>query len=75
MGLKYHVQSIHQEEEHQCNVCSAKFALKGRLRVHLTTVHEEERKFQCSLCTSTFKTNAHLKRHTLVHDNKKPFEC
>ena len=75
-GLKYHIQSIHEEEQqHRCNVCSAKFAMKDILRVHLETVHEEERKFQCSLCTSTFKSKAYLKRHTLVHDNKKPFEC
>ena len=60
----------------QCPICPTKFGKKGKLKVHITTVHEGNKPHKCPICSATFWQKKGLKYNiSAVHDGVKPHEC
>ncbi|KAJ8390173.1 hypothetical protein AAFF_G00110470 [Aldrovandia affinis] len=66
--LLRHVASKHQEgRPHYCHICSKTFKAIEQLRVHVRR-HKGMRKFECSECGYKFTRQAHLRRHSQIHN-------
>ncbi|KAG9339246.1 hypothetical protein JZ751_023942 [Albula glossodonta] len=66
--LLRHVASKHQEgRPHYCHICSKTFKAIEQLRVHVRR-HKGMRKFECMECGYKFTRQAHLRRHSQIHN-------
>ncbi|KAJ8369829.1 hypothetical protein SKAU_G00098570 [Synaphobranchus kaupii] len=66
--LLRHVASKHQEgRPHYCHICSKTFKAIEQLRVHVRR-HKGMRKFECTQCGYKFTRQAHLRRHSQIHN-------
>ncbi|XP_018615920.2 telomere zinc finger-associated protein [Scleropages formosus] len=66
--LLRHVASKHQEgRPHYCHICSKTFKAIEQLRVHVRR-HKGMRKFECTECGYKFTRQAHLRRHSQIHN-------
>ena len=46
------------------------------LKIHISSVHEEEKPFKCGICQASFSAKGDMNRHiSSVHEKKKPFNC
>ena len=61
LNLRYHVQRMHMERKHECQVCYKKFGLKKDLNEHQRW---HSKTHECNLCSKKFATvyllNGHL---------------
>lgn len=72
--LKEHVALKHsQEKPFACTLCSAKFAVKRRLLLHMSA-HGDAKPFACQ-CGALFKRKSCLMRHQVIHDSGAKFTC
>ncbi|KAK7128908.1 hypothetical protein R3I94_017211 [Phoxinus phoxinus] len=66
--LLRHIASKHQEgRPHFCHICNKTFKAIEQLRVHVRR-HKGMRKFECSECGYKFTRQAHLRRHSQIHN-------
>ncbi|KAK2885578.1 hypothetical protein Q8A67_016415 [Cirrhinus molitorella] len=66
--LLRHIASKHQEgRPHLCHICNKTFKAIEQLRVHVRR-HKGMRKFECSECGYKFTRQAHLRRHSQIHN-------
>ncbi|XP_048872206.1 telomere zinc finger-associated protein isoform X2 [Brienomyrus brachyistius] len=66
--LLRHVASKHQEgRPHYCHICTKTFKAIEQLRVHVRR-HKGMRKFECTECGYKFTRQAHLRRHSQIHN-------
>lgn len=71
----YHLKHTHKKvKEHECEICTKKFATKASLVSHITT-HTGECQFECKHCKKCFKSNAGLYIHEQTHTGVKIFSC
>ena len=70
-GLKRHV----QRQPHKCNHCNMEFCKKGKLNVHLKSMHTGSKPFMCVCCCKQFSRKSDWKRHMYIHVGSKPFQC
>ena len=70
--MKKHLQSVHEENTIQCNICDSKFSAPRNLKVHISVVHDGKKPFKCDLCDKCYAMPSKLKQHILrVHERKK----
>ena len=70
--MKKHLQSVHEENTIQCNICDSKFSAPRNLKVHISVVHDGKKPFKCDLCDKCYAMPSKLKQHILrVHEGKK----
>ena len=76
--LQQHKHTHSGIKKYKCNQCSKCFRQQSGLIIHKKT-HEsyENRKHKCKYngCNKRFIQKNDLKKHYLVHQNKKPFKC
>ncbi|XP_076840172.1 zinc finger and BTB domain-containing protein 48 [Brachyhypopomus gauderio] len=66
--LMRHIASKHQEgRPHFCHICNKSFKAIEQLRVHVRR-HKGMRKFECTECGYKFTRQAHLRRHSQIHN-------
>ncbi|XP_055682143.1 zinc finger protein 184-like [Lutzomyia longipalpis] len=73
-----HQKSHLPEEEKKlfhCESCLAKFSAKSSLKIHINTIHKNEKKFICDICGKTFGTKGNLSEHCKIHGDDWPFQC
>ena len=58
-----------------CSMCQKQMSTKS-YRAHLQYHRKKEvSNYLCQFCNKSFTTETSLKRHVLIHENKKPFSC
>ena len=73
---EYNVKSIHEKIRHPCDNCSASFASKHVLKIHVTSVHEGKNPHSCTTCDLVFPVKSRLNNHIKeVHENKNRQIC
>ena len=55
----------------KCPHCDKIFNQSGNLKIHISTIHENNRPFPCSFCDQPFKTKSHVWQHEKVCPKKK----
>lgn len=69
---------VHLKSKYKCEYCGKEFSGPSPLKYH-TWIHEGQgiRKFACDYegCTKKFKSAQDLRRHHLVHNGTRPFQC
>ena len=61
--LYHHNRNCHSNMEFKCPHCEKTFNQNGNLKIHISTVHENNRPFNCSFCEAPFKTKKHVWQH------------
>ena len=69
--LYHHTRNMHSNMEYKCPHCDKIFNQSGNLKIHITTIHENNRPFSCSFCDQPFKTKSHVWQHEKVCPKKK----
>ena len=60
----------------ECPECSYTCQSEDKLKLHLTSAHEDVRRHSCNFCEKRFKLKDKLNLHVnTVHLRKKPFQC
>ena len=56
----------------ECNICGKFFSSKKSLKIHISSVHEDMKKYNCETCEKSFSSTQALKRHIeCIHEDKK----
>ena len=67
------------EKPHKCEECGKAFTQKSHVTHHINTVHGDgglkEKKHVCQECGKAFVTKAVLVKHTMLHNNERPYQC
>jgi KRAB domain-containing zinc finger protein len=63
--LTNHIKSFHEGQEHRCDQCGKVLSAERSLKLHIQTVHSDERGFVCSFdnCGKVFTKSGNLKVH------------
>lgn len=63
--------------EYECDICSKRFNSRNKIRQHLTThMNEDRRKFLCVACGNQFCSKFGLTQHIrAIHDKEQRFQC
>lgn len=72
-----HIRIAHKPntELFKCETCGKAFDLKYHLRLHIRSVHLQERNFECNVCHLRFFNNYTLSRHMKTHTGDYQFKC
>ena len=66
----------HEDGEHICSICGAKFKVKSYLKRHLKSHDPNSKKFECELCGEKFTRPYLVKQHQeFTHKKNLPFKC
>ncbi|XP_044270598.1 zinc finger protein 2-like isoform X2 [Tribolium madens] len=75
-ALDKHFRNHKGEPSQPCPVCGKLYAGEENVKIHLKTVHAQERiRFPCEVCDKNFSTKAVLKIHMRIHEGVKPYSC
>ena len=66
------------DESHKCLICYKTFTKNANLKNHVTTVHNEKKRFKCDRCDYTTNVKFNFQQHAFKHskkNSKKMFSC
>ena len=81
--LNNHVKESHQIKVHTCPICGKELFSYGKLLSHLKIIHAEDKDIindivkkalTCDICDKKFASAKSVRRHRLLHDEKK-YQC
>lgn len=72
-----HIRIAHKPntELFKCETCGKGFDLKYHLRLHIRSVHLQERNNECKICHLRFFSKYSLSRHMHIHTGDYQFKC
>ncbi|XP_067014168.2 PR domain zinc finger protein 5 [Anabrus simplex] len=85
--LSRHLEGHEEDQLFFCDTCGKQFKSKEALKRHIYARHTDEvldstisnntpiEIHACNVCMKTFYRSYHLKRHMLVHSDKRPYSC
>jgi len=73
-AVSNHVQKCHKQRP-ICHYCGRVLCGTSQLKVHIATVHMEERSYLCDICGKAFKTPHYVRIHKRIHTGEKPYVC
>jgi len=74
--LLYHMASLHQPNQFECNNCHQEFSLVANLKRHVKQVHEKVKAFECPTCHAVFGRLQQFKKHMASsHKQMQTSEC
>ncbi|XP_018394258.1 PREDICTED: zinc finger protein 91 [Cyphomyrmex costatus] len=87
-ALYRHERTHNGEKPFECEYCGIRFSQKTTLEQHVVAHHFNEERyksnkhiytggvsFKCRTCNKEFKYISALRRHEIIHNGEKPFEC
>merc|ERR1711983_707767 len=74
VGLRKHVESVHEESAFVCNICQKRFRYQSTLKDHMN-LHSELKSYLCDICSKYFSTKQNLENHGRVHSGVTPYTC
>ena len=54
---------------HRCPLCDKKFTQESNMHLHLTSKHQDLKKFVCAICAARFQWGVNLERHIMKRHN------
>ena len=63
------------EENIKCKVCNESFDKNSDMELHMTTVHETEKKNRCDIYEKTFMFEWRLRKHKFMHQSVTGTKC
>ena len=54
---------------HKCPLCDKKFTQESNMHLHLTSKHQDLKKFVCVICAARFQWEVNLERHIMKRHN------
>ena len=73
VGLRKHVENVHEEFAFVCNICQKRFRYQSTLKDHMN-LHSELKSYLCDICGKAFKTQDICSSHRQSHGSRK-FKC
>ena len=77
--MKTHNDSVHEKKvslRYKCDRCEVSFTKMGRLKSHISSVHEKIKPFKCENCDYLCSTKGVMKQHVKsIHIKTRPFKC
>ena len=59
-----------------CDICKHNFNRKRNMKLHISRVHEGEKRYVCYICSNSFACQRNLNQHILnIHEKKKHHIC
>lgn len=68
-NLKFHIQAVHSDDRHECNVCQKTFTYKSAMYRHREREHGKGKAFECNACHMKVGTRHELTLHNERHHN------
>ncbi|XP_022325323.2 uncharacterized protein LOC111125623 isoform X2 [Crassostrea virginica] len=75
IGLKSHVEVVHNGKRLKCQECNKEFCRKPALKRHQLSKHMNMLNHTCMYCGKKFVSNNCMQKHMRVHTGEKPYEC
>lgn len=66
---------IHNPKITECDHCGKTYTQKNELVKHIKFVHFNRRDYKCNQCDAAFGSHAHLKAHSLTHEEFRGIAC
>ena len=73
VGLRKHVENVHEEFAFVCNICQKRFRYQSTLKDHMN-LHSELKSYLCDICGKAFKTQDICSSHRQSHGARR-FNC
>ena len=73
VGLRKHVENVHEEFAFVCNNCQKRFRYQSTLKDHMN-LHSELKSYLCDICGKAFKTQDICSSHRQSHGARR-FNC
>lgn len=70
-----HINVVHKQLWHVCDICGCKLSTKSALREHHATHDTRTRKSICEICGKTYLNERNLKNHLKTHSKESAYCC
>ena len=76
IAVKAHIKHVHEESHNVCQYCGKVMKCKNSLYGHITQYHQNTvTLYECDICGKQFRQKGNVKKHQLIHSDKKTYSC
>ena len=75
-AVKAHIKHVHEESHNVCQYCGKVMKCKNSLYGHINQYHQSTvTLYECEICGKQFRQKGNVKKHQLIHSDKKTYSC